>query len=340
MATEYRKIIIRKGSGTLPSDLESGELAFQTNTGKVFIGTGNGGTRELATGDVAKTVNTKTANAAGEVTIVPKDVIGGTPSNNQILRYDSTAEDWSASTLETVIGGSPSDEAILEYDSATSKWVPGVNHKVTNVSFVDGVLGVFSDGSLSGLGADIFSNTGIGDLNDVSITDASQNQFLKYDGENWVNETFSTGTFVETTLTTLTNGQTYAFSNFSSYDKIIAILYAEQGNFGFSPEQSEYPEGDTLTIYTQHQLVWDSYESYWSGTCVGYFGQPPQGGFNQQTCYQQGGNWFGDFILSFGKVTFRPGGSLDRVDSTNVEFTQPTAINGHTWKLKLVGVNF
>jgi hypothetical protein len=297
MATEYRKIIIRKGDGTLPSDLEYGELAFQADTGKVFIGTKNGGTREIATGDV-------------------KDIIGGTPS----------------------------DEAILEYDSATSSWVFGVNHKVTNVSFVNGVLSVFSDGSLSGLGVDIFSNTAIDDLNNVNISSATENQLLKYDGTNWVNATFNTGfntgTFAETTLTTLTSGQTYPFSNFSAYDKIIAILYGEQVDYAHNPEETVYPDGDTVTVYPQHQLVFDFYESFNTGFCAEPGGATPPEGYTVYTCIQQGGTWFGDFIRSFGKVTFRPGGILERFTFNDVRFVEPTPINGHAWKLKLVGVNF
>lgn len=41
MATEYKKIILRRGTGTPPSDLAEGELAFQTDTDKLFVGTGD-----------------------------------------------------------------------------------------------------------------------------------------------------------------------------------------------------------------------------------------------------------------------------------------------------------
>jgi len=41
MATEYKKIVLRRGTGTPPVDLEAGELAFQTDTKKLFVGTGD-----------------------------------------------------------------------------------------------------------------------------------------------------------------------------------------------------------------------------------------------------------------------------------------------------------
>jgi hypothetical protein len=41
MATEYKKIVLRRGTGTPPADLEAGELAFQTDTKKLFVGTGD-----------------------------------------------------------------------------------------------------------------------------------------------------------------------------------------------------------------------------------------------------------------------------------------------------------
>lgn len=41
MATEYKKIVLRRGTGTPPTDLLEGELAYQTDTGKLFVGTGN-----------------------------------------------------------------------------------------------------------------------------------------------------------------------------------------------------------------------------------------------------------------------------------------------------------
>ena len=41
MATDFRRILLRRGTGTPPTDLAAGELAFQTDTKKLFIGTGD-----------------------------------------------------------------------------------------------------------------------------------------------------------------------------------------------------------------------------------------------------------------------------------------------------------
>lgn len=41
MATDFRKILLRRGTGTPPTDLAAGELAFQTDTKLLFVGTGD-----------------------------------------------------------------------------------------------------------------------------------------------------------------------------------------------------------------------------------------------------------------------------------------------------------
>ena len=41
MATEYKKIILRRGTGTPPTDLSEGELAYETNTDILYVGNGS-----------------------------------------------------------------------------------------------------------------------------------------------------------------------------------------------------------------------------------------------------------------------------------------------------------
>lgn len=69
MPTENRKIVIRRGSGDLPSDVVAGELLLQTNTNKVFIGTGTNATKQIVTlGDLGVTVAAEKLNYTSEVT--------------------------------------------------------------------------------------------------------------------------------------------------------------------------------------------------------------------------------------------------------------------------------
>ena len=65
MALEYKRIVLRKGiQEELPTDLLPGELAFTTDTKRLFIGT-NTGNEEINVGDVVTSIN----GASGAITI-------------------------------------------------------------------------------------------------------------------------------------------------------------------------------------------------------------------------------------------------------------------------------
>lgn len=166
------------------------------------------------------------------------------------------------------------------------------------------------------------------------VFDASQpTKFLSQDGTFKI-PSFNPGTYTETELTELTTGQTYEVSNFTGYDKLVAILYSDP-NASFNTTAGV---SDTVDVRQALQLHFETYSDPNTGTC--FINGEPTLAQNQQECDTAGGTWVPTTFNSFGKVDFQPGGTLARVSSTNVQFTQPSAVNGHTWKLKIIGVTF
>lgn len=201
---------------------------------------------------------------------------------------------------------------------------------------------ITNDGSINGQGVGIGLNDRLviykaadSNLNKTTIYfDASQStKYLSQDGTFSV-PSFTPGNYVETDITELVTSGTYAFSNFASYDKLIAVLYSDpNASFNTSAGVS-----DTVEIRQALQLHFETYVDNTNGTC--YVNGEPTLAQNQQECEIAGGTWVGTTFTSTGKVNFQPGGKLERISSTNVQFTQPTAVNGHTWKLKIIGVTF
>jgi hypothetical protein len=84
-------------------------------------------------------------------------VITGTPSDKQVLRWDSATSKWVNATEnisdlgDVVITGTPSDKQVLRWDSGTSKWVNATEN------FVD--LGDVLPGDTLATGAQLFYNS-------------------------------------------------------------------------------------------------------------------------------------------------------------------------------------
>lgn len=167
----------------------------------------------------------------------------------------------------------------------------------------------------------------------ITFDTAQTTKFLSQDGTFKI-PSFTPGTYEETELTELTTGQTYAVSNFTGYNKLVAILYSDP-NASFNTTAGV---SDTIDVRQALQLHFETYSDPSTGTCF-IDGQPTLAE-NQLQCESAGGTWVATTFTSFGKVDFQPGGTLARVSSTNVQFTQPSAVNGHTWKLKIIGVTF
>lgn len=166
----------------------------------------------------------------------------------------------------------------------------------------------------------------------ITFDTTETSKFLSQDG-TFKTPTFTAGTYTQTTLTTLVNNGTYALSNFTGYDKVDVILYAEQTG----AHTGEEPDGDSVQLDLSTQLGYSIYQDG-SGTCF-VDGQATLAQ-NQQECVLAGGTWVPTEFISAGKVSFQPGGRIERLNSTSVRFIQPTAVPGHTWKLKIVGVEF
>lgn len=139
------------------------------------------------------------------------------PTNGQYLKWDSGTSKWIPSTIPTVVTSlaglttdvsitAPTNDQFLRYDTGTSKWVN------ETVSY------------------DLDS------LTDVIITGPVANQYVKYNGTNWVNAAISysdiSGTpTLTTTLESLTNVQDSGFNvgDTIMWDGVAWVNYAIDG---------------------------------------------------------------------------------------------------------------
>lgn len=265
-------------------------------------------------------------NSGAESTITTADI---TFDTTETSKYLSQAGEFSQPGISDVIGLQDEIDGKAEDDHEHGQLRNDGTVKIVNAN---------QDSSLIDTGDHILiaKNSGFplaGALRPTQITfDTTQGaKFLSQDGTF---KTIGSGSYQEQDITELVTSGTYAFSNLSSYNKLIAVLYSDT-NASFNTTAGV---SDTVEIRQDLQLHFETYEDPTSGTC--FVGGEPTLAENQQECETSGGTWVPTTFTSFGKVEFQPGGKLERVSSTNVQFTQPTAVNGHTWKLKIIGVTF
>lgn len=333
--------------GLRNSDVNS--LSFNTNNdGVLTIGTVGGSTYtadldgRYLTGTHTHGFITNDGKISG---ISGTNVDINVEDGDQILIINSGS--GNITTSDITFDGSTTNEYLNksgDFSQPAVADISGLSTALGNKSDTDHTHGLITnDGAIDGQGAGIGTNDHLviskpSNDNKLSKTtiqfDLSQStKYLSQDGTFSV-PSFTPGNYVETDVTELTNSGTYAFSNFSSYDKLIAVLYSDpNASFNTSAGVS-----DTVEIRQALQLHFETYVDNTNGTC--YVNGEPTLAQNQQECELAGGTWVGTTFTSTGKVNFQPGGKIERISSTNVQFTQPTAVNGHTWKLKIIGVTF
>ena len=151
--------------------------------------------------DTTKTITISSSGALSGLS----DCTITTPSNNQLLQYNTASSKWinatvtSASSLSTLTDATittPSNNQLLQYNTASSKWI---NSTVTIPT------------SLSSLSTD------------VNITTPSNNQLLQYNTASgkWINATVASGggsmsTLTDCTINTPVNGNLLIYDSTSS----------------------------------------------------------------------------------------------------------------------------
>lgn len=160
---------------------------------------GSGLSIDPSTGVLSATASSTTLGGLDDVTIT-------TPSNGQVLKYDSANSIW-VNANET--GGS------IALDDITD---------VTITSVTDGQILVY-DGNSGEWINDVLPTPSldIEDIGDVEITSLTNGQILKYDSDSdkWINANETGGsasisTLTDVTLTTLTDGQILKYDNISN----------------------------------------------------------------------------------------------------------------------------
>jgi hypothetical protein len=146
------------------------------------------------------------------------------------------------------------------------------------------------------------------------------------------------GVYTETVLANLETSGTFSFSAFSTYDKVMFTLYpVKSANFISGTYNAQ-----TVPVYPELELARMSdtiADPSGAGTCIG----APQYDDDGASCVIQGYVFDADEVTYFknGNVDIGPDGAyVRRVDSANVQFIQPAAILGLTWKLRVTGVTF
>lgn len=91
MATEYKKIVLRRGTGTPPTDLLEGELAYQTDTGKLFVGTGDASPNHYA--EIVTTLAELGITATAEELNTLDGVTATTAELNTVDGFTGTVDD-------------------------------------------------------------------------------------------------------------------------------------------------------------------------------------------------------------------------------------------------------
>jgi hypothetical protein len=166
-----RKITIRRGTAsawtsTNPT-LSSGEMGFESDTGKFKIGTG-----VLAWTSLGYS-NANLANASVDAL---SDVTVTSPSSGQVLKWNGSAWINSTDNAGTTVNSiddiadvtitSVSSGQVLKWNGTA--WVNSTDNAGTTINSID-------------------------DITDVTITSASSGQFLKWNGTAWVNDAIDLG---------------------------------------------------------------------------------------------------------------------------------------------------
>jgi hypothetical protein len=157
----------------------------------------------------------------GDLNDISNVVITGTPTNGQVLKYDTATSKWingtDSNTItsindigDVVITGTPTNGQVLKYDTATDKWInaaDAVGDSLTLDNLTDVVITapitnnqvLLYDTATSKW---INNSAGLGILNDVVITGTpTNNSVIKYDTatSKWINEAFDISEATDTT---------------------------------------------------------------------------------------------------------------------------------------------
>jgi len=112
MATDYKRILVRRGDGDLPPDLQEGELAFQTNTDTLFIGNGEGAV-ELAK---QTTLNALDASLSEDIATNAAAIV----TNTTAIANNATAIGTNAAGIATNASGIATNTANIATNTGCS----------------------------------------------------------------------------------------------------------------------------------------------------------------------------------------------------------------------------
>jgi hypothetical protein len=364
------KIQIRRGAGLPPSDLLVGELAYDTQNKRLYVGTGEVGNPYQEIGGIDTLAELGITATAAELNVL--DNSDATTSDlNKLAQY--------ADKLQFLANVSTDVITLLNQKAALSHSHGSIlpNGTITEAATIEngdrliisdagvikqstlafGIAGadryLKEDGTWSNPSTDLISLinqkapinspafTGTPTMStNLVIGDADNRVANKKYVDDRVTSIFTgSGNYLEQQEVILINGNTYNYNLFTSFNKLFLTLYLESvnntwtntGNFNTQTVPA-YPLLDLARI-TRTET------SDTEGTCIGA----------PQYDNDPGGCAIAGFAFQFDTITYirNPriyigidGAFLSRISDNLIQFTAPTTITNFIWKLKITGVNF
>jgi len=156
MATDYKRILVRRGDGDLPPDLQEGELAFQTNTDTLFIGNGEGAV-ELAK---QTTLNALDASLSEDIATNAAAIV----TNTTAIANNATAIGTNAAGIVTNASGIATNTANIATNTAN------IATNTANIATNTAAIGNKQDTLLSGTNIKTVNGNSIVGSGDIEIT--------------------------------------------------------------------------------------------------------------------------------------------------------------------------
>lgn len=241
MATEYKKILIRRGATTPPTDLSEGELAYRTDTDILYVGTGD--TTDTAGGSHYEQVGTRVTVGGNKV-----DTLALTATAAELNILDGVTA--TAAELNILDGVTATAAELNILDGVTStaaelNILDGVTSTAAELNLLDGVTA--STAELNLLDGVTASTTELNYVDGVTSGIQGQLDALSTGKANLAGPTF-TGTPTAPTASDNTNSTQLATTAF------VANAINDAGGFSAANVEWNFVEKVSFTSGTSFTI--------------------------------------------------------------------------------------
>lgn len=251
------------------------------------------------------------------------DILTGAVILDSYLRYDA------AQTLDTA-------EKLQVLNNL------GITATTDELNYVDGVTSNIQTqlNAKANLVSPAFTGTPTLSTNITAQSSGTQLVNKNYVDGEISNALVGSGSYTETLKTTLEDSDTYALSNITQgAKKLFVTLFPNPGVLN----QPYTVQSHSQMIDLDYELAYDTKTHPTNGVCFNDQGQIDSNLTSQQACETEenvGYEWVPQVYVSKSKVVFPIGGQLQRLNSTHLQFTEPSSVSEHTWQLKVSEVTY